>query len=122
MSGNVRTQSPLEKTMNAETRTKYLEKLKDSTPYTHKDIYYQGQKQKLAVYKIDLDYLVYNRWNGRIASLVKSHYSETGQEIDPTTQEGITLIEEFLWRSNKQANEGTLEKAFASMVKMNMEL
>jgi len=73
--------------MNKEARIKYFEKLKQGKPYSHKDIYYRGRKQKLPVYEIDLEYLIYNQWNGRIASLVKSHLKETGEEIDATTPE-----------------------------------
>jgi hypothetical protein len=79
--------------------------LKDG--YSFKDIYYKGKKQKLPVHQINLDYLVYNQYNGRIASLVKSHAKETGHEIDATSPEGISLIEDFLWKSNESANKVT---------------
>lgn len=91
--------------MDKESRIKYFDKLKSKVPYSHKDIYYKGKKQKLPVYQIDLEYLVYNQWNGRIASLVKSHYKETGFEIDATDPKGIELIEKFLWRSNELATK-----------------
>lgn len=93
--------------MDKQSRIKYFDKLKSKEPYSHKDIYYKGKKQKLPVYEIDLDYLVYNQWNGRIASLVKSHYKETGFEIDATDPKGIELIEKFLWQSNEPANKVT---------------
>lgn len=93
--------------MDKSSRVKYFEALTKKTPYSHKDIYYQGKKQKLPVYQIDLNYLVYNQWNGRIASLVKSHFKETGIEIDATDPTGIALLEDFLWRSNEPANAAT---------------
>lgn len=93
--------------MDYQGRVKYFTKLIKSTPYSHKDIYYKGRKQKLPVYQIDIDYLVYNQYNGRIASLVKSHLKETGFEIDATNPEGIELIEKFLWQSNETANKKT---------------
>ncbi len=98
--------------MDKQSRTKYFNKLKSKEPYSHKDIYYKGKKQKLPVYEIDLDYLVYNQWNGRIASLVKSHFKETGFEIDPTDPKGIELIERFLWKSNEAANKVTEKSIF----------
>lgn len=99
-------------TMDKENRIKYFEKLKNNEPYSHKDIYYKGKKRKLPVYEIDLDYLVYNQWNGRIASLVKSHYKETGFEIDASDPKGIELIEKFLWKSNESANKITEKSIF----------
>jgi len=95
--------------MNKESRIKYFKNLKNKEPYSYKDIYYKGKKQKLPVYIIDLEFLVYNQWNGRIASLVKSHFQETGQEIDASKPEGEKLIEQFLWESNISANKTTLK-------------
>ena len=93
--------------MDKESRKKYFEKLRKSEPYTHKDIWYKKKMRKLPVYEIDLDYLIYNQWNGRISSLVKSHYQETGYEIDATHPDGAKLIEDFLWKSNETANKAT---------------
>lgn len=98
--------------MDKTSRQNYFEKLRKKEPYSYKDIYYKGKKQKLPVYEIDLDYLVYNQWNGRIASLVKSHYKETGYEIDATSPEGIALIEKFLWKSSESANKVTEKSIF----------
>lgn len=97
----------MEKHMDKQSRIKYFDNLRSKKPYSHKDIYYKGKKQKLPVYEIDLDYLVYNQWNGRIASLVKSHFKETGFEIDATDPKGVELIEKFLWQSNEPANRNT---------------
>lgn len=98
--------------MDKKSRVQYFDKLKQKEPYSHKDIYYKGKKRKLPVYEIDLDYLVYNQYNGRIASLVKSHLQETGYEIDATTPEGIELIEKFLWQSSETANKVTEKSIF----------
>lgn len=93
--------------MNQEARVAYFEKKKKETPYSFKDIYYQGIKQKLPVYKIDLEWLVYNRWNGRIASLVKTYENEYGIELEASDPKCIEIIEQFLWDSNKNANDST---------------
>jgi len=99
--------------MDQKLRIEYFDKLKKGKPYSYKDIYYKGSKKKLEVYQIDLDYLVYNQYNGRIASLVKSHYKETGFEIDANDPKGIELIEKFLTQSNEIANEITEKSIFA---------
>jgi hypothetical protein len=93
--------------MDQLSRIAYFENLVRREPYSHKDINYKGEKQKLPVHEINVDYLVYNRWNGRISSLVKSNNMETGIELDPTEPEGIKIIEEFLWKSNVPANKAT---------------
>jgi hypothetical protein len=93
--------------MNQETRVKYFDKLKSTSPYSHKNIYYQGQMQKLPVFKIDLNYLVYNRWNGRIASLVKTYEMENGVELDASDSQCYEIIEKFLMESNISANKAT---------------
>lgn len=93
--------------MDKDQRISYFDHLRSKDAYSYKDIYYKGKKQKLPVYQIDLQYLVYNQYNGRIASLVKSHSTETGQEIDATDPAGIELIEDFLWKSNESANKAT---------------
>lgn len=95
--------------MEQQTRIKYFEDLKKCEPYSYKDIYYQGRMQKLPVYRIDLEYLIYNRWNGRIASLVKSYEHEYGVELDASDPKSYELIEEFLLKSHKSANENTYE-------------
>ncbi len=98
--------------MDQQQRIQYFEKLKTKEPYSFKDIYYKGKKDKLPVYKINLDYLVYNQYNGRIASLVKSHFKDTGVEIDATDPNGIKQIEQFLWKSNEVANKATEKSIF----------
>lgn len=93
--------------MNQDARIKYFDRIKEGAPYSYKDIYYQGSKQKLPVYKIDLEWLVYNRWNGRIASLVKTYEKEYGLELDAADSKCVKIIEEFLQESNNSANEAT---------------
>jgi len=93
--------------MDQESRVKYFDKKKKEEPYSYKDIYYQGGKKKLPVYRIDLEYLVYNRWNGRISSLVKSYEKEKGIELDASDPKCIELIESFLLASNESANKAT---------------
>lgn len=93
--------------MDQLTRVNYFETLKNSKPYSYKDVYYQQRMQKLPVYRIDLDYLIYNRWNGRIASLVKSYEQEHGTELDASNPKSYELIENFLMKSHKTANDAT---------------
>ena len=93
--------------MDQESRIKYFDKKKKEEPYSYKDIYYQGGNKKLPVYRIDTEYLIYNRWNGRISSLVKSYEKEKGIDLDASDTRCIELIENFLQISNEAANKAT---------------
>lgn len=100
--------------MDIETRKKYFTKLlKTTEPYSFKDIYYKGQKRKLPVFQIDLDFLIYNQYNGRIASFVKSYNKEQGIELDASKPKDAKVIEKFLWESSESANKAT-QKSIAS--------
>ncbi|MHC3994341.1 hypothetical protein ACXWTF_05890 [Thiomicrolovo sp. ZZH C-3] len=95
--------------MNAELRIEYLDNLKKTAkPVSQKTIVYQNETQTLPVYKIDLDYLIYNKYNGRISSYVKSHERQYGS-IHPETEEGKVKLEGFLWESQIHRNKVTLK-------------
>jgi len=86
--------------------------LKNKQPYGSMEVWYKNSRRKMPVYEIDLDYMVYNRFNGRIASFVKSFEKQTGNELDPTNIRDTEKIEEFLWNSNISSNK-TTEKSIA---------
>lgn len=99
--------------MERDQRVKYFtELLKSKQPYGNMEVWYKNKRQKMPVYEIDLDYLVYNRYNGRIASFVKSYEKQTGNELDATKSNDIDKIEGFLVNSNLPSNKAT-EKSIA---------
>lgn len=69
---------------------------------------YQGETRAFNVYKIPLEFLVFNKDNGRIASLVKSYIREH-QAIDVETEEGSALIAKFLYSAHEDRNKITRE-------------
>ena len=85
-----------------------LKEIKKGVPYASKDIYYRGASRKMNVYEIPLEYLIFNQYNGRIATFVKTHEKQYGP-IDATTKDGKELIAEFLWKSKEPANKATLQ-------------
>jgi hypothetical protein len=93
--------------MEREKRIKYLSKLLNEKPYGSMEVWYKNERRKMPVYEIDLNYLVYNRYNGRIASFVKSYEKQTGHELDPIITKDVEIIEKFLWESNLPSNKGT---------------
>jgi len=94
--------------MNREQRIAYLDNLvAEKKPYGSKEVWYKTDRHKLPVYEIDLQYLVYNAYNGRIASFVKSYERQTGKKLDATNNDDAKIIEEFLWNSNVPSNKET---------------
>ncbi|MBK9767467.1 MAG: hypothetical protein IPP63_10825 [Chloracidobacterium sp.] len=60
----------------------------------------------MSVFEIPLEYLVYNKFNGRILSRTKT-LEKQGRNVNPETKEGKFVIEELLWRSKVSKNEIT---------------
>jgi len=96
--------------MNRTQRAEYLNNLLDNaTPVGSMNVAYKSPKVEAHnVYRIDLNYLVYNQYNGRIGTLVKAHEVENGP-IDAENQEHRKLIERFLWDSQPERNTRTME-------------
>lgn len=72
-------------------------------------ITYHGGITTLDAYAIPLEYLVYNPYNGRIGSVVKS-YERQNHSLDPEDPSDKKIIEKFLWDSKPEANKKTKER------------
>lgn len=72
-------------------------------------ITYHGSIMTLNAYAIPLEYLVYNPYNGRIGSVVKS-YERQNHTLNPEDALDKKLIEKFLWESKLDANTKTRER------------
>lgn len=92
--------------MNKETRIKKIEEITSGEAFTSIEIPWQDQLQVMRVYKIPLEYLVYNKYNGRILSRTKS-LERQNQLLDPETPEGKNIIENLLYESHKDRNAKT---------------
>ena len=96
--------------MNAQERKAALENLQKpgfSKPcMTGIPLLYHGERKTFDAYEIPLDYLVYNKLNGRIGSIVKS-FERQHHTIDPENPDDIKIIEKFLWESKEDANKRT---------------
>jgi hypothetical protein len=71
-------------------------------------IMYHGERKTFDAYLIPLDLLVYNPYNGRIGSVVKS-YERQNHKINNENPEDVLLIEQFLWESKIEANKKTMQ-------------
>jgi len=100
--------------MDRDKRINYFDDLKkNGKSIGSMDLWYKNGRTTFPVYEIDLKYLIYNRFNGRIASLVKSYEKETGKALDPTDLKDKARIEKFLWDSNESSNK-TTEKSIST--------
>lgn len=72
---------------------------------------YKGERKKVNVYKIPLEYLIYNKYNGRIGSTVMSYEAQNGK-LDAEDANDKKLIEKFLYDSKKDRNDTTMKSLF----------
>ncbi len=97
--------------MNKETRIQKIAQIikrDKENPYGRQDIPWEDKLEPMPVYKIPLDCLIYNKYNGRILSRTKSLESQ-GYDINAESDEGCKLIEKLLFESNPGRNKQTLE-------------
>lgn len=90
--------------MDAKTRTEKLKEVSNKNPVqTGINLYYKGQSHTFNAYAIPLEYLIYNKYNGRISAPVKSYEREV-RPLDPENPEDVKVIEKFLLESNEKRN------------------
>ena len=71
-------------------------------------IVYKGERRAFNAYKIPLVDLIYNKYNGRISSSVKS-FEKQYRELNPENEKDKERIEQFLWESKEDRNKQTME-------------
>lgn len=95
--------------MKSETRIDEIKKITDRDDlFMMKEIMWQGGLEKMRVHKIPLEYLLYNKYNGRILSRTKSLEAQ-GKELNPENEDDKKIIQDLLWYSKEQKNKKTLE-------------
>ncbi|WP_312832415.1 hypothetical protein [Sedimentibacter saalensis] len=97
--------------MDAEARKKELKEVKSTNAriqMTGIPLRYRGSTITENVYKIPLSYLVYNKYNGRIGTEVKSYEVQNG-ELNVETEHDKKKIEEFLYNSKRDRNKKTMD-------------
>jgi len=90
--------------MNKETRLIKIQEIIDrekDNPFGRLEIPWQDDLVPMNVYKIPLDFLVYNKYNGRILSRTKS-LEKQGKRIDETTPEGKKLLKSYFGTQKKR--------------------
>ena len=97
--------------MNAITRTNKIEEIIQrniENPFGKLQIPWEDALQSMEVYKIPLNFLVYNKYNGRILSRTKSLEAQN-VTIDVEDEQDRKLIEKLLWESKPKKNKETLK-------------
>lgn len=101
--------------MNSEQRAAELRKIigQEAPVSSGIALRYQGETIRSNVYKIPLEFLVYNKYNGRIASSVKA-YEHTSHVLDPENPADVAIIEKYLWDSKPDRNRRTMDDIVAN--------
>ena len=97
--------------MDSATRKNKLIELRgnnNSVAMTGIPLRYRGVTRTENVYKIPLDYLIYNKYNGRIGTDVLSFEKQNGV-LDPEKEADCKIIENFLFHSKEDRNKITME-------------
>jgi len=94
--------------MDRDSRKRKLGEIKSSAPeMTGVRVLYKGEIKEFDAFQIPLEYLIYNKLNGRISSAVKS-YEKQYWELDAEKIEDQKTIEKFLWDSKPDRNNTTM--------------
>jgi hypothetical protein len=94
--------------MNKQTRIDKIQEYQDNhDPMGRIEIPWDDKLEPMDIYKIPLEYLIYNKYNGRILSRTKS-IERQQQLIDAESAEGSKLIADLLYASKPKKNDETL--------------
>lgn len=94
--------------MEREQRIEILHQIQQKTPFSEGfPLLYRGERQSFKVWEIPMECLIYNQYNGRIGSVVKS-YEKQNHKLNPENETDSDLIEKFLWQSKSDKNEKTM--------------
>ncbi len=94
--------------LNKEARVHKIQEIINKDSKSSKRISYEKETKEMPSYNIPVEYLIFNQYNGRIGTFVKT-YEKQVSKIDASTEEGENLIVDFLWKSKEQRNKETLK-------------
>lgn len=96
--------------LSSEVREEYLQSLIDNKKQVRTaPLFYKNRSWERGVYQIELKYLIYNRFNDRIATEMSTWRTESHVSPDQYTDEIHEKIAEFIWKSNPGKNKITKE-------------
>lgn len=65
----------------------------------------KGERKPLEVYKLPIEFLIYNKRNGRFAAEIIHKQEEIGRELDPLIEEDRKIIKELLLGEDENATQ-----------------
>ncbi len=93
--------------LQTQDRINALQKIKaDSKPDREDWVVYKNTKDKMSVFAIPFENLVFNKYNGRILSMTKS-FERQFYELEPSNEKDSSKISDFLYESKKDRNDST---------------
>jgi len=96
--------------MNKDTRIQKIQEIinrdQNRTDLLNQEIMWEKKLESKKVFNIPLEYLIYNKYNGRILSRTKS-LEKQNQIIDVESVNGRSIIEKLLWDSKEDRNKKT---------------
>ena len=94
--------------MERSQRIELLKQIQKKAPFAQGyPLLYRGERKSFDVWEIPMECLIYNQYNGRIGSVVKS-YEKQNHKLNPELTDDAALIEKFLWQSKADKNEKTM--------------
>jgi len=95
--------------LSTETRIQKLSALRvpEEDQFVQK-LHYRGETKPHKVSRIDLDYLIYNRHNGRLEAEMLTWEQENAASPEDYDDDLHQVIDELLWKSSIQKNKQTL--------------
>ncbi len=97
--------------MESSIRRQKLKEIQENQSYlvmTGVPLSYKGDTKRVNVYKIPLEYLIYNKYNGRIGSEVKS-YERQYRPLNAENETDKKYIEKLLFDSSSDRNKSTMK-------------
>lgn len=82
---------------------------KSGTSDQRQKLFYKNETQSFDVFRIDLDWLVFNRHNGRLEAEMLTWEQENTATSDVYDDELHSVLGDFLWKSNVAKNKQTLK-------------
>lgn len=95
---------------SAVARTDYVKKIiSENKPVRTRRVYYKAKTVDLNVYRFDLNFLIFNQYNDRIAVEMKTRVARLGEASTVYTEELENIICDILYKESEHRNKHTLE-------------
>ena len=95
--------------LSPQARTEYIQNVMKSKPIRTRRVYYKNETKDLKVYRFDLNNLIFNQYNDRIAVEMKTRFAKIGEVANIYTEDLEETICKILWDESLNRNIATLK-------------